>query len=66
MVVQGICAGETQRLVCVHDRPAGSALGVYRYVIELSREAGFTDDDIERLGKDAGLEYLGRYGRVEG
>ena len=59
------CAGGAQ-IVCVHDRPEGSALGVYRYVIELSRENGFTDDEIARLSAEAGLEYLGRYSRVEG
>lgn len=53
-------------LVCVHDRPEGSALGVYRYVIELSREDGFTDEEIERLENTGQLVYLGRYARVEG
>ena len=63
-VLEKACSSGS-RLVCVHDRPEGSALGTYRYVIELSRDAGFTDDEIARL-KEAGLEYLGRYSRVEG
>ena len=64
-VLDAACADGTQ-LVCVHDRPEGSALGTYRYVIELSREAGFTEDEIARLSTDVGLQYLGRYSRVEG
>ena len=64
-VLDAACTEDTQ-LVCVHDRPEGSALGTYRYVIELSRKAGFTDGEIARLGTEAGLEYLGRYSRVEG
>lgn len=59
------CSGGSQ-LVCVHDRPEGSALGTYRYVIELSRATGFTDDEVVRLANEAGLDYLGRYACVEG
>ena len=59
------CTDGTE-LVCVHDRPEGSALGVYRYVIELSREDGFTDEEIGRLENTGQLVYLGRYARVEG
>ena len=54
------------RLVCVHDRPEGSALGVYRYVIELEREDGFTDGEVARIEGGGKLECLGRYARVEG
>ncbi len=64
-ILETACQNGT-RLTCVHDRPEGSALGSYRYVIELERESGFTDEEISRL-KDAGkLEYLGSFARVEG
>ena len=53
------------KLVTVHDRPEGSSLGVYRYLIELSYEDGFTDSQLTRLSEEVGLEYLGRYSRVE-
>jgi prephenate dehydratase len=53
-------------LVCVHDRPEKSALGVYRYVIELERADGFTDDEIARIEGATQLECLGRCARVEG
>ena len=64
-VLEKACANGTQ-LVCVHDRPAGSALGDYRYVVELTRADGFADDEIARLVEEAALTYLGRYSCVEG
>ena len=64
-VLSEACDGGTT-LVCVHDRPAGSALGSYHYVIELTREGGFTDEEIERLEGSGKLTYLGRYSRIEG
>ena len=60
-----MCADGTG-LVCVHDRPEGSALGTYRYVIELSRDSGFTHEEIERLGEIGGITYLGAYRCIEG
>ncbi len=64
-VLDAACSGGA-KLVCVHDRPEGSALGTYRYVIELEREDGFSDEEISRLEGIDALEYLGRYSRVEG
>lgn len=57
---------EGTKLAYVHDRPEKSALGMYRYVIELERENGFSDEEISRLEGIDGLEYLGRYSRIEG
>jgi prephenate dehydratase/chorismate mutase/prephenate dehydratase len=53
-------------LVSVHDRPEKSALGVYRYVIELEHAGGFTDEEIARIEDATQLECLGRCTRVEG
>ena len=53
------------KLVCVHDRPEGSALGTYRYVIELSREDGFSDAEIKRLEGIEHLTYLGKFSSIE-
>ncbi|MBR3225663.1 MAG: hypothetical protein IKF78_10130 [Atopobiaceae bacterium] len=64
-VLDAACSGGA-KLVCVHDRPEGSALGTYRYVIELEREDGFSDEEISRLEGIDALEYLGHYGRIEG
>ena len=64
-LLEAACSDGTE-LVCVHDRPEGSALGTYRYVIELERKNGFSDEEISRLQGIGTLEYLGRYGRIEG
>ena len=53
------------KLACVHDRPEGSALGTYRYVIELSREDGFSDAEIKRLEGIEHLTYLGKFSSIE-
>ena len=64
-VLETACANDT-KLVCVHDRPEGSALGTYRYVIELTREGGFTDDEIARLESGGKLKHLGSFTHVDG
>ena len=64
-VLDAACS-EGTKLVCVHDRPEKSALGTYRYVIELERDNGFSDEEISRLKGIDKLEYLGRYSRIEG
>ena len=64
-LLDAACSNGTE-LVCVHDRPEGSALGTYRYVIELERADGFSDGEIARLEGIDVLEYLGRYSRIEG
>ena len=64
-ILEKACTGDT-RLVCVHDRPDGSALGVYKYIIELERDGGFATGELERLQAIDKLDYLGSYSRVEG
>ena len=64
-VLQAACANGTE-LVCVHDRPERSGLGVYRYVIELARKGGFSQEEIERLKGTGGLQFLGSFSRVNG
>jgi prephenate dehydratase/chorismate mutase/prephenate dehydratase len=64
-VLAKACVDGTE-LTCVHDRPDGTALGSYRYVIELERGGGFSQGELERLKGIGQLEYLGSYARVEG
>ena len=59
-VLQAACTNGT-KLVGAHDRPAGSALGTYRFVIELEHEGGFSDDEIKRLDDISQLQLLGRF-----
>ena len=64
-VLAEACAEGTE-LTCVHDRPDGTALGSYRYVMELEREGGFPADELSRLAGIEGVELLGSYARVAG
>ena len=64
-LLEELCADGTE-LVCVHDRPDGSALGTYRYVMELRHEGGFADGELERIKGIGQVTYLGAYRSVEG
>lgn len=64
-LLDGLCKDGTE-LVCVHDRPDGSTLGSYRYVIELAHTGGFADAELTRLKGIDGLVFLGAYRSIEG
>lgn len=51
-------------LVALHDRPEGSALGMYRYLIEAESEAGVTDAQLAACAMD-GLRFAGRFNAME-
>ena len=51
--------------VSIHDRPEGSRLGRYHYVIEVEDEAGITDVQIETVSAMEGLRFAGRFQAVE-
>jgi prephenate dehydratase/chorismate mutase/prephenate dehydratase len=52
-------------LVALHDRPEGSRLGRYHYVIEVEDEAGITDAQVETVSAMEGLRFAGRFQAVE-
>lgn len=52
-------------LVTIHDRPEGSQLGTYNYIIEVENESGFSDKLIEELSSIPDLHYLGSFNVVE-
>ncbi|MBE6480184.1 MAG: hypothetical protein E7Z98_06715 [Olsenella sp.] len=64
-LLEEVCVDGTE-LVSVHDRPEGSALGRYRYVVELAREVGFSSEEIERISGIQGVACLGAYGSMQG
>ena len=52
-------------LVTIHDRPEGSMLGKYNYIIEIESESGITDD-MQKVIKDVPeLQYRGSFQVVE-
>lgn len=52
-------------LVTLHDRPEGSALGTYRYVIELEAPDGITEEQIEEISSIDGLQFFGSFATEE-
>ena len=51
--------------VSLHDRPEGSHLGRYYYVIEAEDETGISDIQIETFSGIEGLRFVGRFNSVE-
>lgn len=60
-----VCTDGTE-LVAANNRPEGSALGSYRYVIELSREDGFSSEEVERIQGIDSVALLGAFRSIEG
>ena len=52
-------------LISLHDRPEGSSLGRYYYVIEVEDETGINDSQINVLGEIEGLRFAGRFNAAE-
>ncbi|MBO6159021.1 MAG: hypothetical protein J6P72_07160 [Firmicutes bacterium] len=48
-------------LVTLHDRPEGSQLGSYHYIIEIEKETGLTDSLIEKIAAIQDLRFLGSF-----
>lgn len=48
-------------LVTIHDRPEGSRLGMYNYIIEVEDPKGISDKCVEKLGSVSEMRYLGRF-----
>ena len=52
-------------LVTIHDRPAGSALGTYHYIIEVENPEGITDEQEEQIKAIPEIRYYGSFETVE-
>ena len=51
-------------LVALHDRPEGSALGMYRYLIEVENETGITDAQLQACASEQ-LRFAGCFDVIE-
>ena len=49
-------------LVTIHDRPKGSYLGDYNYIIEVENRDGIREEQLEPVLKFAEVRFLGRFG----
>lgn len=56
------CGLET---VTIHDRPEGSQLGRYYYVIEAENEAGITDEQINAVSEAEDVRFAGMFNAAE-
>ena len=52
-------------LVTIHDRPEGSFLGNYNYIVEVESESGVSAKTLETLEAIPELNYLGSFQVVE-
>lgn len=51
--------------VTVHDRPEGSKLGRYHYVIEVEDETGISDEQINTVASIEDVRFAGRFSSIE-
>ena len=51
-------------LVTIHDRPEGSKLGKYNYIIEVEVSGGITDKQIENVCKNSNIKFAGSFNAV--
>ena len=58
-------SGTGLELVAIHDRPEGSYLGSYHYVIEAENPGGITEKQIDTIRKISEVRYLGSFFTVE-
>ena len=52
-------------LVALHDRPEGSKLGSYHYIIEVEKEDGITEQELEAIEKIPEVRCLGCFDVME-
>ena len=53
------------RLVTIHDRPEGSKLGTYRYIIEVEYANGITDKLLRKMEAVPEVRFLGSFDVME-
>ena len=51
--------------VTIHDRPEGSELGRYLYVIEVTNPEGITDEQLEKIGSINEVRFAGCFDSAE-
>ena len=48
-------------LVTIHDRPEGSQLGSYKYIIEIENKSGISDKLVKQLESIPEVSFIGRF-----
>ena len=57
--------GAGLELVTIHDRPEGSQLGSYHYIIEVENSSDITAEQIGQIKKIPEIRYLGSFDSLE-
>ena len=52
-------------LVTIHDRPEGSQLGTYNYIIEVENTNGIPKNQIEKIEAISEIRFLGSFDAIE-
>ena len=52
------------KLVTIHDRPEGSKLGKYNYIIEAEASGGITDEQISKVCKTKEIRFCGSFNAI--
>ncbi len=52
-------------LVTIHDRPEGSYLRSYRYIVEVVNEEGITENQVKKACAFSEVLYLGSFNVAE-
>ena len=52
-------------LVTLHDRPEGSRLGLYNYIIEVTDEPGLSDEVLEAIASEPEVHFRGSFNAIE-
>ncbi len=52
-------------MVTIHDRPEGSKLGRYNYIIETEKPGGVSKEEIEEVSGQEDVRFLGSFNAVE-
>ena len=52
-------------LVTIHDRPEGSELGSYYYVIEVESEGGITREQLDKISEIEDVRLVGKFRSIE-
>ena len=63
--IMGAIHGAGLEPVALHDRPEGSALGRYHYVIEVESATAIEDDQIDMIKAIEGVRFAGRFETTE-
>ena len=52
-------------LVTIHDRPEGSQLGTYNYILEVENTSGIQENQLDKIETIPEIRFLGGFDVIE-